>query len=84
MRFWGVSSGHRLTCLQHVSRSLEKKDDGNLMLWPQFLVLSATQRVGNERMRMELRWDNKYQARTPLSFSSVIPRGSLRAGADPC
>lgn len=60
------------------------KDVVDLMLWPQFLVLSAAWRVENERMRMELRWDHKYQASTPLSFSSVIPRDSLGAGADPC
>lgn len=67
-----------------MARSLEKKDVVNLMLWPQFLVLSATQRVENVRMSTELRWDNKYQARIPLSVSAVIPRGSLGAGTDPC
>lgn len=57
-----------------MAKSLEKKDAVNLMIWLQFLMLSTAQRIKNEWMRMELRWDDKHQASTPLSFSPVTQR----------
>lgn len=77
VRWWGFNFTHGLNKFRYVAKSLEKKDAVNLMMWLQFLILSTSQKIKNEWIRMELRWDNKYQASTPLSFSSVTQRDVL-------
>lgn len=70
---------HRLNKFRYVAESLEKKHAVNLMIWLQLLMLSTARRLKNEWMRMELRWDNKYQASIwpGLSFSPVTQRDVL-------